>query len=123
MEDTTRVDHKWRGAIGVVVWYATPRSVREDCGDSRHSDHLSWSERLELGKERKNVPTCAPAGVLIRITDPAGAFHARPERMGKMKDSHNVRGACCIESYSCRSTVNGEPAVGRYAGRGVGMGL
>jgi hypothetical protein len=55
--------------------------------------------------------------------DLAGAFHARPERMGKMKDSVSVLGAVWMLEYSSRSTVSGEPAVGRYAGRGAGMGL
>lgn len=54
--------------------------------------------------------------------DFAGHFQARPERIGRVKESRRIRGAFCILVYRSLSTVNGEPAVGRYAGRGGGIG-
>lgn len=69
------------------------------------------------------LPTCGPSGVLIRTTDPAGARHAFPDRMGSVISSSNRRGAAWILAYKALSTVNGDPSFPRYAGTGVGMGL
>ena len=59
----------------------------------------------------------------MRTIEPAGAFHARPERMGSKKESINSRGAFWTEVYKSRSTLSGDPAVGRYAGTGLGIAL
>ena len=62
------------------------------------------------GGESCDSPTCGPSGVLIRMMDPAGAVHARPERMGSTKSSRGTgcRGADWISAYSCLSTLSGE---------------
>lgn len=59
----------------------------------------------------------------MRTIEPAGAFHARPERMGSKKESINSRGAFWTEVYKLRSTLSGDPAVGKYAGTGFGIAL
>lgn len=61
--------------------------------------------------------------MLIRTILPAGAFHARPDRIGRTNSSIHVLGACCIAWYTVWSTARGEPFLGRYAGLGVGIGL
>lgn len=66
-------------------------------------------------------PTCGPSGVLILTIDPAGAFHARPDRIGRVNSSIRNRGLPWIAAYDSWSTVNGDPALGRYAGVGVGI--
>lgn len=67
-------------------------------------------------------PTWGPSGVEIRITDFAGQGMAIPLRIGSKMDERDMRGDSLIASYNARSTVSGEPAVGRYAGVGVGTG-
>ena len=61
--------------------------------------------------------------MLILTIDLAGAFQPRPERMGMVKDSTRTLLAFWIERYSAWSTANGDPAVGRYAGCGGGIGF
>ena len=61
--------------------------------------------------------------MLMRTIEPAGAIHARPERMGSKKESVNSRGASWTEVYKSRLTLSGDPAVGRYAGTGWGIAL
>jgi hypothetical protein len=53
----------------------------------------------------------------------AGAFQARPERIGKTNESTSFLPPCWIEAYKLSSTVRGDSAVGRYAGYGVGRGF
>jgi len=65
-----------------------------------------------------NIPTWAPSGVLIRMILFAGAFHARPDLMGRVKDSTRVLGPCWIAWYKSLSTDSGDPAFARYAGTG-----
>ncbi len=54
------------------------------------------AQNLSLGLLRFHMfrsPTCAPSGVLIRMMLPAGAAHARPERIGSVNSATRVRGA------------------------------
>lgn len=53
----------------------------------------------------------------------APTFHARPDRIGRVNESTSSRWPCRIESYNSLSTANADPAVGRYAGRGGGIGF
>lgn len=68
------------------------------------------------------VPTWGPSGVVMRTMLPAGASHAFPDRIGMVNSWIKTRGADWIVAYAVWSTVNGEPALGRYAGTGLGMG-
>ena len=61
--------------------------------------------------------------MLIRTMEPAGAFQAFPDRMGRTNSSMRTRGAFWTVSYKSRGTVSAEPAEGRYAGTGFGTGF
>ena len=127
MGDTTRGDHKSTSVIDATASSGKPRSVLEGCKGSRYSNRLSQHSISAISSESApridHLPTCGPSGVLILTIHPASTVHALPERIGRTNDSTNLRGADWILEYRPRSTVRGEPAVGRYAGRGAGIGL
>ena len=57
------------------------------------------------------------------MIDFAGQRKAVPLRMGRVVEKSGTRGDALMRSYNASSTARGEPAVARYAGLGVGMGL
>ena len=56
------------------------------------------------------------------MIDFAGQRKAVPLRIGRVVEKSGTRGDALMFSYNALSTARGEPAVGRYAGLGVGMG-
>ena len=57
------------------------------------------------------------------MIDFAGQQKAAPLRIGNVVEKSGIRGDALIFSYKALSALSGEPAVGRYAGLGVGIGF
>lgn len=107
MANRTIVGRMSTNGTRTIALFGPPRNVPEGYLSSKCSGHLPYhiNNTIQNTGTHQNVrikellsaysPTCGPSGVLILTIDPAGTFHALPDRIGRMNSSSRTREADC----------------------------